>query len=138
KKALLITAGGKKVAPEPLEAELAAIPGVAQAMVIGEGRKYLTTLLTLDEQAARGLLAGAGSEGPPEAVASNATVLQTIQAGLDAVNQKRAPYEQIKRFYLLPQPFSLQAEELTPTLKIRRSVVERRYAKEIESLYTSP
>jgi long-chain acyl-CoA synthetase len=136
KKALLITSGGKNVAPEPLEAELAAVPGVAQAMVIGDGRKYLAALLTLDAAAARRL----APDGPADAesLAADARVLTAVRAGVEAVNRRRAPCEQVKRFRLLPRPFTAEAGEVTPTQKVRRAVVAERHADLIERLYTAP
>jgi long-chain acyl-CoA synthetase len=136
KKALLITAGGKNIAPEPLEDELSAIPGIAQAIVVGDRRRYLVALLTLDvEEAVQLASADLPNNANPEVIAKDANVLKAVQAAIDAVNRQRASFEQIKRFCLLPHPFSTEADELTPTLKVRRKAVEHHYAKQIEALY---
>ena len=134
KKAIAITAGGKNVAVEPLEWKLAALPGVAQAVVVGDGRRHLTALLTLDHWAARQLVPQADSQ-PPAELARHPALRQSLQARVDEINQQLASFEQIKRFAVLPNPLTVEAAELTPTLKIRRAVVEARYAEEIEALY---
>jgi long-chain acyl-CoA synthetase len=135
KKALLITSGGKNVAPEPLEAELSAIPGVAQAVVIGDGRKYLTALLTLDAAAAQRMLPPSEHTLDTEVLSRDESVMEIISERIDDINRLRAPFERIKQFRLLPHPFSTEAEEVTPTQKIRRAVVARRHAEAIESMY---
>ena len=106
---------------------------MAQAVVVGDQRKYIAALLTLDEADARQLASDKTVDG--ELLVKDPNVLNAIQAGIDAVNGKRASFEQIKRFCLLPRPFSVENEELTPTLKIRRNVVEDCYTEEIEALY---
>jgi long-chain acyl-CoA synthetase len=118
KNAILVTSSGKKVPAEPLEAELCAIPGVAQALLIGEGRPFLVAILT-----------------PAAENIADAQLPRSIEEGIAAINMKRAPYEQIKRFLLLPRLFTLASEELTPTLKLRRKVIEIRYSSQIEDLY---
>jgi long-chain acyl-CoA synthetase len=137
KKGVLVTSGGKKIAPEPLEMELAAIPGVAQAVVIGEGEKYLVALLTLDP-GWPGRPAPAGREADGRGLAADPRLLQAIQAEVDRVNSRRPPFEQIKYFHLLPEPFTVEAQELTPTLKVRRGVIAARYAELIKPLYARP
>jgi long-subunit acyl-CoA synthetase (AMP-forming) len=115
KKDLFKTAGGKYIAPQNLEALLKGIPGVSQAVVVGEGRKYAVALLTLD----------------PEARAS----VQAVEAGVQQLNTRLAPYETIKRVKVLPGEFTIESGELTPSMKLKRKVVNQRYAKEIEQLY---
>ena len=115
KKDLLITAGGKNVAPQNLERQLKGIPGVSQAVVIGDRRPYLVALLTLDV------------ERPADA--------EALRAAVDAVNAQLAQFETIKRFAVLPQDFSVEGGELTPTQKVKRKVVSEKYAAEIEALY---
>jgi long-chain acyl-CoA synthetase len=122
KKEIIITAGGKNIAPKNIEAAMKQCPLVGECVVIGDRRKYLTALITLSE-------AGAQVEDEGELRA-------TIQAQLDQVNQTLARVEQIKKFTILPRPFGIDTGELTPTLKIKRKVVAEMYAREIETLYT--
>ncbi len=148
KKDLLITAGAKNIAPRPIETRLEAIPGVSQAVVIGDGRPYLVALLTLDELAA-GRLAdrfGLGDRPPRELAANRGSPGGEQVEGLDAylsrevgkVNQDLARFETIKAFRVLPESFSLEGGELTPTLKIKRGVVVAKYQDLIEEIYDGP
>jgi long-chain acyl-CoA synthetase len=122
KKDLIITAGGKNIAPQNLENALKASRFVSQAVVIGDRRPYVTALITLDWEAVN------GSGTNPE---------QLVQKLVDGVNKDRVRVEQIKRFAILPRDFSQEAGELTPTLKLRRRVVHEHFSAEIESLYSS-
>jgi long-chain acyl-CoA synthetase len=128
KKEIIITAGGKNIAPKNIEAMIKQSPLVGEAVVIGDRRKYLTALITLDESAARKLLPSGDLTKAPE-------IRSMVQARIDEVNQQLARVEQIKKFVILPAAFSIDSGELTPTLKIKRKVVAQKYAKEIESMY---
>lgn len=121
KKEIIITAGGKNIAPKNIEAAIKQSPLVGEAVVIGDRRKFLTALVTLDEAAAHQL-------APAELRAA-------IQRQIDDVNQGLARVEQVKKFAILPRPFGIETGELTPTLKIKRSVVARNFAAEIEAMY---
>jgi long-chain acyl-CoA synthetase len=128
KKEIIITAGGKNVAPKNIEAALKQSPLVAEAVVIGDRRKYLTALITLDDAAARKLV--------PDGSLHEAQAIRTaIQETIDTVNQTLARVEQVKRFAILPRPFGIETGELTPTLKIKRKVVAQLWAREIEAMY---
>jgi long-chain acyl-CoA synthetase len=122
KKDLIITAGGKNIAPQNLENALKASRFVSQALVVGDRRPYVTALVTLDEAE----VASGGHE--PQ---------QLVQGLVDDVNRDRTRVEQIKRFAILPRDFSLEEGEVTPTLKLRRSVIHEHFADEIEQLYAS-
>ena len=122
KKDLIITAGGKNIAPQNLENALKASRFVSQAVVIGDRRPYVTALITLDWDEVN------GSGSNPE---------QLVQKLVDDVNEDRVRIEQIKRFAILPRDFSQEAGELTPTLKLRRRVVQEHFSDEIEKLYSS-
>ena len=122
KKDILITAGGKNVAPANLENALKTAPLVSQALVIGDRRPYVVALITVDPAVADGL--------PPEQVE------QRIQAIVDDVNSGLSRFEQIKRFRVLPRDFSGEEGEVTPTLKLKRRVCEEHFAADIEALYT--
>ena len=128
KKEILITAGGKNIAPKNIEAGIKQNPLVAEAVVIGDRRRYLTALVTLDEGAAQRVANGAAAHEHPE-------VLASIQKTVDAVNEALARVEQIKRFTVLPRPFAIDSGELTPTMKIKRKVVSEKFAAEIEAMY---
>jgi long-chain acyl-CoA synthetase len=121
KKDIIVTAGGKNVAPQNLENALKSATVVSQALVIGDRRPYLTALITIDEAATAG-------RGPEEL---------EVEVGriVDDVNRDLSRFEQIKRFAVLPRDFSMDAGEMTPTLKLKRKVVCERYADEIEQLY---
>jgi long-subunit acyl-CoA synthetase (AMP-forming) len=127
KKDLFKTAGGKYIAPQGLEALLKGIPGVSQAVVVGEGRKYAVALLTLDPEAAQGR--------PLSELAGDRPTLERIEQAVKQVNSRLAPYETIKRVKVLPTEFTIESGELTPSLKLKRKVVSQRYAREIEQLY---
>jgi long-subunit acyl-CoA synthetase (AMP-forming) len=127
KKDLLKTSGGKYVAPQNLEGLLKGIPGVSQAVVIGDNRKYCVALLTFDGEKANGR--------PLAELAGDPKVLGQIEEGVKQVNSRLAPYETIKRWKLLSTEFSVDSGELTPTLKVKRKVVAQKFAREIESLY---
>jgi long-subunit acyl-CoA synthetase (AMP-forming) len=129
KKDLFKTAGGKYIAPQPLEGKLKSIPGIAQAVVVGEGRKYAVALLTLDPDACK-------AQGRSlEEMASDPTVVRQIEGEVHKINATLAPYETIKRVKVLPTEFSVETGEMTPSLKLRRKVVNQKYAREIEGLY---
>jgi long-chain acyl-CoA synthetase len=121
KKDIIVTAGGKNVAPQNLENALKAATVVSQALVIGDRRPYLTALITVDE-------AVAGGRGLEELEAEVGRVVEEV-------NRDLSRFEQIKRFTVLPRDFSMDAGEMTPTLKLKRRVVCQRYADEIEKLY---
>jgi long-chain acyl-CoA synthetase len=136
KKDLFKTSGGKYVAPQAIEALLKRIPGVSQAVAIGDGRKYITALLTIDAEAAPKVAAELGiAPADPAALANDERFRAHIERAVAAVNEGLARYEQVKRFALLPHDFSVAGGEMTPTLKIKRKVVTRKYAAEIEALY---
>jgi long-chain acyl-CoA synthetase len=118
KKDIIVTAGGKNVAPQNIENELKASKYISQALVIGDRRPYLTALITLDE-AAKGL-------SDPR---------RLIEEVVDEVNADKASFEQVKRFAVLDRDFSAEQDEVTPTLKLKRKVVAEHFAKEIEELY---
>ena len=126
KKDILVTAGGKNVAPQNLENELKASPFVSQALVVGDRRPYVAALVTLDpDEVERWREAGGGE------------LDALVQGIVGRVNEGRSRYEQIKRFRILDRDFSAEHGEITPTLKLRRSVAAEHFAAEIEALYTS-
>jgi long-subunit acyl-CoA synthetase (AMP-forming) len=140
KKEIIVTSGGKNVAPQPIEARLKAIPGVDNAVVIGDRRNYLTALFTVEPQQAATALGGNGGNpggGPRTAaeIAADPAFQQHLEAEVEKVNAHLARYEQIKRFAVVPEPFSVDGGELTPTMKLKRRVIHDKYAEEIAGLY---
>jgi len=136
KKDLIITASGKNVAPTQIENLLRSHPLIGQAVAIGDRRPFVTALIALDEEMvppwarARGLdLAEAGTSTHP-------AVLVEIEAAVMAANDRLARSDQIKKYHVLPEPWTAESGELTPTLKLRRQVIESRYAGAIAALYT--
>jgi long-chain acyl-CoA synthetase len=135
-KDIIITAGGKNLTPANLENDLKTSRWISQAVMHGDRRPYAVALITLDEEE---ILAYAREHGLPDDVAElsrHATVRELIQGVVDAANAAYAPVEQIKRFHLLDHDLTQDAGELTPTLKLKRNVVNDRYAAVFDALYT--
>jgi long-chain acyl-CoA synthetase len=122
KKDLIVTAGGKNVAPQNLENDLKAHKVISQALVVGDRMPYVAALVTLDPETTHGM--------SPDAAHT------AVQAAVDAVNEDRSRYEQIKRFTILPREFSLEEDEVTPTLKLRRKVILDHFAEDVAGLYS--
>jgi long-chain acyl-CoA synthetase len=133
KKDILVTAGGKNVAPQNIENDLKGSKYVSQAVVLGDRKPYVAALITLDEAEIRKAL-GDNDVALPE-LAAGEDVRQLIQGVVDDVNRDRSRFEQVKRFAILPRDFSAEEDEITPTLKLRRGVVQEHFADEIETLY---
>jgi long-chain acyl-CoA synthetase len=136
KKDLIITAGGKNVAPQEIEGRLKLDPLISQAVVIGDRRPFISALLTLDPDEApkwaeaRGIRAA----GPVE-LAAHPKVLEEVEQIVARVNEDLSQVEKIKKWTLLPNDFTQEAEEITPTLKVRRKVVSEKYGAAIEAMY---
>ena len=133
KKEIIITAGGKNITPKNIEAALKLSPLINEATVIGDRRKYLTALLTLDPDTAARFAADHDLNGA--LVHSHPLLLDAIQRHVDTVNTQFARVEGIKRFHVLPRNFTIEDGELTPTLKVKRKVVQEHFAHEIEAMY---
>lgn len=131
KREILITAGGKNIAPRALEAAIRKEEVVRDAMVVGDRRRYLAALVTVDPEVAAAL----GLSGE---LHENDIVRQRIADRIDALNGELASVEQIKRWVILPGVFGIKTGELTPTMKVRRRRVEELWADEIEKLYADP
>src|SRR4051794_38358353 len=135
KKDLIITSSGKNVSPEMLESALRETRWISQAIAAGDRRSYLVALVTLDPDEIPRLAAEAGVAPDPETMASDEKVRDVIWKDIDAVNQKFARIEQIKRFAILPRDLSQEDGELTPTLKVKRSVVYEKFGPDVDALY---
>ena len=136
KKDILVTAGGKNIAPQNLENDLKASHFISQAVVVGDRRPYPAALVTLDAGEIERWAEAEGLEGDPAALAHDPRVVALVQRAVDDVNAQRSRYEQIKRFTILPRDFEMARGEITPTLKLKRRVVLEHFADEVESLYT--
>ena len=135
KKDLIITSSGKNVSPEMLESALRETRWISQAIAAGDRRSYLVALVTIDPDEAPKLAAELGIPSDPEFMATNNRVREAIWKDIDAVNQKFARIEQIKRFAILPRDLSQEEGELTPTLKVKRSVVYKKFGPDVDALY---
>jgi long-chain acyl-CoA synthetase len=139
KKELLVTSGGKKVAPQPIEAELRARAVIAEAIVIGDGQRFPAALV-LPRWAALASLAGVPAPSTADerhALAALPAARAAIQQGIDEVNTPLAQFERLKAFAVIVEDFSIATGELTPTLKVKRRVIESRYAQLISAIYSS-
>ncbi|HET6287858.1 MAG TPA: AMP-dependent synthetase/ligase [Amycolatopsis sp.] len=136
KKELIITSSGKNIAPTKIEGLLKEHPLIGQAVAIGEKRPYVTALIVIDDEIAPGWAAANGiqlAEG--EALADNAEVRAEIERAVEAANARLARIEQIKRYHVLPRAWTPDSGEVTPTLKLKRRVINDRYAPAIADLY---
>jgi long-chain acyl-CoA synthetase len=134
-KDIIITSSGKNVAPTNIENALRESRWISQAVVHGDNRPYLVAVLTLDADEAPALAAELGIAGDVGAMARDERVRATLQRDVDAANARFARIEQVKRFDVLSEDFSQDAGELTPTMKVKRNVIEERYRETFEALY---
>ena len=132
KKEIIITAGGKNITPKNIEAALKNNELVNEAVVIGDRRKYLTALVTLDPETSETFAQAQGISGD---LHSADAVRASIQATVDDANSKLARVETIKKFTVLPRNFTIEDGELTPTLKVKRNKVHAHFADAIEAMY---
>jgi long-chain acyl-CoA synthetase len=136
KKDIIVTAGGKNVSPQNIENLLKGIPWVSQALVVGDRRPHLIALITLDEEELAKWAAERGLDGNAADLSQRDDVRKLVDEAVEGVNEKLARFEQVRRFEILPRDFSPEENEITPTLKLKRRVVEEHFAPEIEALYT--
>jgi long-subunit acyl-CoA synthetase (AMP-forming) len=135
KKELIITAAGKNLSPANIEARLKQIPMVSQAIAIGDRRKYVSAVLTLEAEAAARWAGEHEVDGDLAALAGNEELIAEIQRGVDRANEDLARVEQVKRFAILPRDWEPGGDELTPTMKLKRKPILEKYAAEVEALY---
>ena len=135
-KDIIITAGGKNVTPSELENELKFSLYITDAVVIGDRRPYLTVIVMIDQENVEKF---AQDNDVPfsnyESLTRAKEVQELIQGEIDRVNAKFARVEQIKKFFLLETQLSAEDEELTPTMKLKRKLVQAKYAQRIEAMY---
>jgi long-chain acyl-CoA synthetase len=137
KKELIINAAGKNMSPASIESKLkAASPLIGQAAAIGDGRRYNVALIVLDPDYAPAWAQSRGIEDTsPERLAEHEEVRREIGDAVEAANRRMARVEQIKKFKILPTEWAPGGDELTPTMKLKRKPIERKYAGEIDELY---
>jgi long-chain acyl-CoA synthetase len=138
KKELIVTAAGKNVAPAPLEDRIRAHPLISQAVVVGDARPFVAALITLDQEAfatwaTQGTLGGTAASQATD----HPALLAEVQAAIDDANESVSRAESIRKFAVLPHDLTIVNGELTPTLKVRRAVVEKAYGSVIDDLYGS-
>ena len=135
-KDIIITAGGKNITPSELENDLKFSPYITDAVVIGDKRPYLIVIIMIDQENVEKFAQDADVPFSNYASLTRAAEVQAlIQTELDRVNQKFARVEQIKKFFLLETQLTAEDEELTPTMKLKRKLVEQKYATQIEAMY---
>jgi long-chain acyl-CoA synthetase len=137
KKELIVTAGGKNVAPTVLEDRLRANPLISQTMVVGDNRPYIACLITLDPEALDHWKSSHGkpADATPADLAADPDLLAELQAAVDDANKAVSRAESIKKFTVLASDFTEASGHLTPSLKVKRAVVAKDYAAEIDALY---
>jgi long-chain acyl-CoA synthetase len=133
KKEIIITAGGKNITPKNIEAALKQSPLINEATVIGDRRKFLTALLTLDPEAAAKFATDHHLNG--HSLHTDPALVAAIERHVESVNAQLARVEGIKRFCVLPRNLTIEDGELTPTLKVKRAVVQEHFKREIEAMY---
>ena len=136
KKDIIITSGGKNISPQVIEGRMLLHPMIEQATLIGDKRKYITALIvpefkTLGQWAKENGIA----DTTPKALVSNEKVLKLYDGIMNEINAELGQVEKIKRFTLLDKPFSMENDEITPTLKIKRKKVQENYRAVIENMY---
>ncbi|MET7462292.1 AMP-dependent synthetase/ligase [Nonomuraea sp. NPDC005501] len=137
KKEILVTAAGKNVAPGPLEDALRAHPLVSQAVVVGDGRPFVGALVTLDPEALEHWRSTRGGTGKAAEPSADPELRAEIQQAVDRANATVSKAEQIKKFAILDADITEESGHLTPTLKIKRNIVLRDFAADVERLYGS-
>jgi long-chain acyl-CoA synthetase len=136
KKELIVTAAGKNVAPAPLEDHLRAHELISQAVVVGDARPFIAALITIDELAASDWATGKGlAQAPLSALLGSEALNAAIQRAVDEANASVSKAESIRKFVVLTRDLTIESGELTPTLKVRRAVVEQAYAGQIDRIY---
>ena len=138
KKEIIVTAGGKNVAPAVLEDRIRAHRLVSQCIVVGDQRPFIAALITLDEEALPGWLESKGkpTDSKPEQLRDDPELLAELDAAVTEANKAVSQAEAIKKFRVLAADFTEDNGMLTPSLKLKRSVVMKEYDADVEGLYT--
>jgi long-chain acyl-CoA synthetase len=136
KKDLIVTAGGKNVAPQRIEQIMRTCPLIGQVVAIGDKRKFISALITLDPDSIQqwAVEKGLGDKSVEE-LAADPSVREVIEAEVMERNKQLASYESIKKFHIVPTDFTIEGGELTPTMKVKRKVVTAKYQAQIDEMY---
>ena len=139
KKEIIVTAGGKNVAPAVLEDQLRAHPLISQAMAVGDAKPFIGALITIDPEAFDGWKQRNGKDAAASVgdLATDPDLVAEIDVAVKEANQAVSKAEAIRKFRILPVDFTEDTGELTPTLKVKRKVVAEKFATEIEALYAN-
>ena len=132
KKDLIITSGGKNIAPSNLETAMMSIPYVEHAVAVGDGFNFISALITLDVEACKRML---DSDGDYTALASSARLRDSLREAIEQMNEKFARVETIREFRILPKPLSIEDGLLTPTMKVKRAKVISAYMDKVDDIY---
>jgi long-chain acyl-CoA synthetase len=135
KKDIIVTAGGKNVAPQNIENAIKTSKFVSQALVVGDRRPYVSALITLDADEIGRWAKEREIEGDVAALSRDARVHDLVEGIVEGVNRERSRFEQLKRFAILPRDFTMDAGEVTQTLKLRRTACLEHFREEVERLY---
>jgi long-chain acyl-CoA synthetase len=135
KKELIVNAYGKNIAPAPIENALKASRWISQAVVVGDRRQFLAALVVPDFEALDGWFAAAGLKGERASLLADPMLRELLQGEVDKVNAHLARYEQIRAWEALPAELTLEAGELTPTMKVKRRVIQVKYKEALDRLY---
>ena len=133
KREIMKTSGGKMIAPAPIEERIKTAAIISQVCMVGDNRKYLSVLITLSEAIIADVQSKSMSKG---GVVTDKKLLKEVSDHLEEINKSLAGFEQIKKFAVIDREFSIESGEMTPTLKMKRSVIENRFKTIIDSLYT--
>ncbi|MBI2606058.1 MAG: long-chain fatty acid--CoA ligase [Deltaproteobacteria bacterium] len=136
KKEIMKTSGGKMIAPLPIEDQIKSSDLISQVCMVGDGRKYVSALVTLSETILKEMQSRDGAVDG--LVVKDESVLSSVRKHVDGVNRTLASYEKIKYFTVLSRDFSIEEGEMTPTLKMKRSVIENRFRDLIDRMYSVP
>ncbi|MDQ7052675.1 MAG: AMP-binding protein [candidate division KSB1 bacterium] len=134
KKDLIITAGGKNIAPQHVEKIIASSRYISQCMAYGDRKKYLVALITLDQEQVEAWRPEKSAQFG-RAFKQHPKVRELIAREIEEQNKHLASFETIKKFFIVSRDFSIEGGELTPTLKVKRKLVTERFRKELEALY---
>ncbi|CAN2204549.1 FAA1 Long-chain acyl-CoA synthetases (AMP-forming) [Candidatus Nanopelagicaceae bacterium] len=137
KKELIVTAGGKNVAPAVLEDRLRAHPLVSQCMVVGDNQPFIASLVTIDQDMLKGWIAANNKSGATiDTLVNDPDLIAVIQTAVDEANKAVSKAESIRKFVILPGDFTIAGGELTAKLSLKRHVIAQKYAAEITALFT--
>ncbi len=138
KKELFVTSGGKNIAPHPIELSLIAKPYIDQACLVGDGKKYIAALIVPDFKELRMYAKDNGIQpADGKVLIADPKIKELLKKQVDEINENLARYEQIKYYTVIDTPFTVETGELTPTLKLKRRIINEKYKGVIESMFTN-